>query len=122
MFAEIDGSTLTLIGLFITLFLAILGCYIFVFKSSSTIMAKISAELGKIYTVINTHVQSTDVHLKADAVVEKTVCEEIQKRMDTSITQICAKIDRQSEVLKGLEINTAMLNERVTNLIDSLGK
>ena len=86
------GVILGLIGI---MFLSIIGVYGWTYKVSKDTNDK----LGKIYEVVNGHLQDTRVHVdESDDFVETKLCDTIHARVSDDLTEI--KKDVKSLLLK----------------------
>ena len=89
-----------------TMFLAIIGVYVWTFKiyrSSNEKIAKfhsdISRELSKIYEIVNSHLQSADIHTNKSEFVKVDVCRVVHENVSKTLDEI--KVDVKSLLAKG---------------------
>ena len=69
------GHMTILLSLIGVLFVAIIGVYAIIIKTT----ANTSSELGKIYGLINKHIATADIHVPSKEFVGSEVCNEVRK-------------------------------------------
>ena len=78
------GTIITMIGL---LFLSIIGVYVWTFK----VYKNTQESLGKIYTIMNTHLQNAQIHGDVDKYVPRKEYEVVCEALKEDVGEI--KID-----------------------------
>lgn len=81
-------SVRLLIGCVSTMFLTIIGVYVWTFKISQGT----HKQLGEIYKIVNSHIQEADIHTKKDEFVNQKVCNVIHKNICETLKEIKADV------------------------------
>jgi flagellar basal body-associated protein FliL len=118
---------ISLIVVVIALFTSIIGAYALIMKHMKNTSAAITAaskatseELGKIYQLINTHIQNNGLHPEVDKVVAIAVCNEVQKRHEVLLDGVKRDVAGMSTKVDKLDSKLDSMANNLTKLVEKL--